>query len=411
MDLYEAISNSIKRYDFDLVQRLLYTYDVSNIPSILRRFVKVPDVVVQPESVDEVLKILKIAEEFKVPIVPRGAATSAYGGVIPLQGGIVVDFTRMNRFEISKDEKSAIAECGAIWWDIERGANRFGLALRVYPTSAPASTVGGWIAQNGYGVGSLKYGCVGENLEWIEVVDFKGVKRISGRDLRYYIGLNGTTGLIVKACIKLRENRCIRCFAIRSNLLSFDLGNAYHAVFMNREFLKLLNSCFEDVLLLCFEDETDFDGDEKLGKILWDLRFQQLRARREFEIVLSEVVIPYNSIEAFYDEISKMGIALEVVFAKDCAVVFAIIPIRNRFEYYPAILKALKIVSKAEEFGGRPYTTGTFFSHKSHIVYRNFEELLRFKRSVDPQNLLNPGKVFNKNPISRIVEIAERLIA
>ena len=407
MDLYNAITSSVRRYDFHLAQRLVYTYDLTNLPKFLRKFIKIPEVVVQPENSEEVSIILKVAKELGIPVVPRGSATSAYCGAIPIYGGIVVDFSRMNRFKICKDKKVVVAESGAIWWEIEKELNKYGLSLRVYPTSAPASTVGGWIAQNGYGVGSLKYGSIGENIKWIEVVDFNGIRVVSGCDLKYYIGLSGTTGLITKACIRVRENKCIKCFALELDVPCISFKNAYYAVFMNKKFLELMGIDSKDLILVCFEGDVDFKGDYELGKTLWDLRFQQIKTK---DVTMAEVVIPYETLIDFYKEILKFNPALEIVFTKDCAIVFALFLMKNPLNYFLSLIKALKIIKIAEKFGGRPYTTGALFSHKSQRVYKNYEEFVRFKRKVDPQNLLNPGKVFNENKLSTLIKFFEKLI-
>lgn len=135
-----AISRSVKRYDFHPIQRILYSQDLLKLPAFLRRFVKYPVCVVQPENDSEIISILKLSEKHSIPIVPRGAATSAYGGTTTLKECIVVNFTRMNKFEIRNG--SVIAESGVVWLELEKELNKAGYALRIYPSSAPASTVG-----------------------------------------------------------------------------------------------------------------------------------------------------------------------------------------------------------------------------------------------------------------------------
>ena len=406
--LYSEISRSISRYNFHPLQRALYTYDVLSIPSIIRRFIKMPEVIVQPENDSEVLNILKIAYKFKIPIIPRGAATSAYGGVLPLRKSIIVDFTRMKSFEVDKKKKLLIAESGVVWWDIEKEIRKEGLSLRMYPTSAPASTVGGWIAQNGYGIGSLKYGSIGENIEWVDVADFGGIRRVSGDELKYYIGMCGTTGLILRACIRLRDYKEIKSLAVDTDLKSIEdlIGDVYHACYLSEKFLKWSGIESESTLILCQEDGES----NELGEIIWENRFQQLRARKKGEIVLSEVVLPLETFIEFYKEVEKMGAGIEIQFTKDQAIFFVIFLVNDEKSYYSAVFKALKTVKIAEKYGGRVYSSGMLFSYKSGKIYPNYDELLKFKQKVDPFNLLNPGKVFGHNAVSRIIKLAERLI-
>jgi FAD/FMN-containing dehydrogenase len=405
----------VKRYDFHPIQRHLYTYDILELPRPLKRFVKLPRVIVQPESDDEVLKILKVAEKFRIPVVPRGAATSAYGGVIPLQSCIVVDFRRMNKFKVDKGKKTVIAESGAIWWDIENELEKYGMALRIYPTSAPSSTVGGWIAQSGYGVGSLKYGSIAENIEWLEVADFGGVKRISGDDLDYYVGLCGTTGLILRACVKCRERSNVECAAVEAEIE--DVKNylepqLYHATYLSSRFLEYSGMDGKDTLLLCYDSEpkTEIEGDFERGRSIWKNRFQQLRARKKGEIILSEVLLPYETYGEFYRTVERLNAAIEIQFSRDYAIFFVIFLADTGVEYYRTLLRALKVIKIAEKLGGRVYGTGMLFPHKSGEVYSEYGKIVEFKRKVDPNDLLNPGKALQQNSISRIIKIVERLI-
>ncbi len=404
MDSLQArISRLIKRYDFHPLQRRLYTYDLLVIPPPLKRFVKVPVCVVQPENDEEVLKVLEIADKTNTPIVPRGAATSAYGGVVPIRDCIVIDLSRMNRFEVEDDK--LIAECGAVWWDVEKNLNKIGLALRVYPTSAPASTVGGLIGQGGYGVGSLKYGSIADNIEWLDVADFDGVKRVSGEELKYYVGAFGTTGIILRACIKLRESCEIRSFAVSCDFSeSFDrIRGAYHAAYMTKEFIRLSGWNGDDVLLVCFEEDVDFDGDVSKGRFLWDRRFMQLRAARYRRVVFSEVLVPFDKAARFMERGRKMGAGIEVIYAKDRAIFFGIFPADK---LYSSLFSALKFVKIAEKLGGSVYSTGLLFPHKNMLG----KELAEYKLKVDPKNLLNPGKAMQSNAIANIIKIAEMVM-
>ncbi len=392
-EVLNAIRSSVERVETHPVIRSLYRFDLLEIPQPFSRFVKLPIAIVQPQSDDEVVAILEVAKRYRIPIVPRGAATSAYGGSVPLKAAIVVDFTRMRRIEVSGDR--CIAESGAVWLDVEREAKKRGYALRIYPTSAPASTVGGWIAQNGYGVGSLKYGSVAENVEWLDVADFEGVRRVEGDDLKYYIGAYGTTGLILRACVKLRKDEKLSAHAEAVNIdKAVDLiGDAYHATFLSGGIMERFGFGSESTLLLCREG----DGEENdLGRILWERRFDQFAAAREKQ-VFSEAIVPLDGLADAVSEIERFCKVFEVFFAKDEAAIFAM------FDWgYGSIFKALRLIKVAEKFGGRVYGSGMLFPHKE-----GRDDVRKYKMNVDPENLLNPGKVWQSNPISVAIRIAE----
>ncbi|MCS7143899.1 MAG: FAD-binding oxidoreductase [Archaeoglobaceae archaeon] len=375
----------------------IYRYDFLVIPKQLSRFVKTPICIVQPKSDEEVLKILEISERFEVPIITRGAGTSGYGGCVPLEESIILDMKNLNK--CSFQNSSVVVEAGAIWAEIEKSANRLGKALRVYPTSATVSTVGGWIAQNGYGVGSLKYGSIGENVEWIEIADYDGIKQIKGEKLKYYIGAFGTTGIIIRACIKLRNAGNIRSSAFECTFEEAlkQIGSAYHANFKDGYHMKFEKLGEKDTLLVSYEEEGE---SSELGKKLWDRRLSPLKALKKDKIY-SEVVVPTEKALEFYNQVKELAYGIEAIFARDCVVFLGLFG-RGLKQY----LKALKFVKIAENLGGGIYATGLLFPHKNKAK----KELEEYKRTVDPKNLLNPKKAFHNNSFSRIMKFGERLL-
>ncbi|GAH89565.1 unnamed protein product, partial [marine sediment metagenome] len=86
------------RVTFNRVERKLYGHDIATIPSLVKPLLgnTIPDAVVQPESENELIELSKWANENKIPITPRGKATSGYGGVLPVRQGLVIDFHRMD---------------------------------------------------------------------------------------------------------------------------------------------------------------------------------------------------------------------------------------------------------------------------------------------------------------------------
>ena len=87
------------RVTFNKTERKLYSHDVGDLPNLVKKLVgeTTADAVVQPESEDEIIKIVKWARDNGVPVTPRGKATSGYGGVVPVKKGVVIDYFRMNK--------------------------------------------------------------------------------------------------------------------------------------------------------------------------------------------------------------------------------------------------------------------------------------------------------------------------
>ena len=408
----KEITKKFKRFTFSSLQKKLYSYDLSEPPNTLKKFLKPPEVIVQPESKEEVYEILKLAEKYKKPVVPRGAATSAYGGAIPYKGGIVVDFTRMKRFEIDEDKKLLISEPGVVWWEAQKKLVKKNLSLKVYPTSALSSTVGGWIGQGGYGIGSLKYGSIADNVDWVEVVDFSG---INIKEPSKFVGLEGTTGLIVLAALKLKDYDEDVAFAKKA-----DIGEsvkevlrtqAHTAFFYSKKYVEFFREVKNlqidgDTLLLAFESgKVEKVGDRDVGEALWRERFYPFRIRKVSNFVCVEVVLPIEKLVKISQKIEDPFI---VLFTKQNAVLLILLPVEEI--NYNVWLKMMKMIKFAESYDGRVYSTGLWFSYKSDKVFSNFEVLREYKKKVDRHNLLNPGKIFPSGMLPKAIKLAEKVV-
>jgi FAD/FMN-containing dehydrogenase len=140
------------RVSFDRVERKLYGHDIAVFPSLFRPLIgkTIPDAIVQPENEQELVELVRWARDHGVPLTPRGKASSGYGGVLPVKRGIVVDFYRMNGvIAIDPEKLTARIQAGVVWERLDRELAKKGLTLRLYPTSYPSSTAGGWLAQGG----------------------------------------------------------------------------------------------------------------------------------------------------------------------------------------------------------------------------------------------------------------------
>jgi len=410
---------------FHPLEREIYSHDISVLPGYIDSIAhSIADVVIQPENTFQVKEILRLSKEYSIPVIPRGSATSGYGGVIPYKGGIVVDFSRMDWFEIDDEKKILTAEPGAVWWDIQKKANELGLSLRVYPTSAPSSTVGGWIAHGGIGVGSRMFGGIEENIEEIKVIDFEGTKRISGEELKFYVGMQGTTGLLVKAKIPLMDLRNEKAFIVPVEDIShavnvLRLKTLYTAVFLSKNYMKLLNEVRgedypEKDILLCVSFDENMERDE-VAERLWEDRFFPMRIKKKGpSIVISEVLIPVDSLPSFYSELMMKippGAGVQIYFSRNHANVITMIPSDEREKRYTKDWKtAFKIVKIGIKNSGKPYSTGLYLSHLSKKVLPDYMELESFKKRVDPENLLNPGKIFPSGKLPRIMKLAEIVV-
>ncbi|UOE44690.1 FAD-binding oxidoreductase [Agromyces larvae] len=174
-----------------------------------------PIAVVHPASIDEVQRLLRLANETRTPVVPRGAGTGLAGGAIGGAGAIVLDLSRMDRIlELDPLDELAVVEPGVLNGDLNAAASEHGLWYAPDPASRAISSVGGNIATNAGGLLCAKYGVTREAVLGLAVVLADGrlvrtgrrtVKGVTGYDLTALMtGSEGTLGVIVEATVRLR---------------------------------------------------------------------------------------------------------------------------------------------------------------------------------------------------------------
>lgn len=172
-----------------------------------------PDLVVLPASTDEVSRVLKVANKYKIPVTPRGAGTGLSGGATAVMGGISLALTRMTRvLSIDPDEMTAQVEPGVTNIGVSRAAHKHGLYFAPDPSSQIASTIGGNLAENAGGAHTLKYGMTTRHVLGLRMVLSDGSIATFGGPWRSSIGLDltgvmvgseGTLGVVTEVWLRL----------------------------------------------------------------------------------------------------------------------------------------------------------------------------------------------------------------
>lgn len=174
-----------------------------------------PDLVVFPRSTGEVVQIVQLCRQYRVPILARGAGTSLAGGCVPVGGGVLVVLTRMNRIhQIDLRNRMAIVEPGVLNVQLARALEGTGLHFAPDPSSQQASTLGGNVATNAGGPHTLKYGVTGNHVLGLEAVLSDGsVVQLGpaldppGYDLLgLLVGSEGTLAILTKLWLRLTPN-------------------------------------------------------------------------------------------------------------------------------------------------------------------------------------------------------------
>jgi len=191
----------------DEMDRLLYSYDATRIKML-------PNVVVIPETQEEVQKIVKICYENDVPITPRGAGSGYTGGALPVKGGVLVSFEKMDKIlEIDEENSVARVQPGVITFNLQKEVEKRGLFYPPDPASYKFCTLGGNVAENAGGPRCVKYGVTREYVMELNTVIHTGevvhtgrptLKDVAGYDItRLLIGSEGTLGLFTEITLKL----------------------------------------------------------------------------------------------------------------------------------------------------------------------------------------------------------------
>jgi glycolate oxidase len=220
-----------ERILLDLQDRYSYSFDASFGEYL-------PDIVIQPSNAEEISRLVQLANHFHIPVYPRGSATSLSGGPLPVEGGMVLDMSRLNqKLIIDRENLLAIVSPGVITGDIHKKAEEVGLFYPPDPSSSHVSTIGGNLLENSSGPRGLKYGTTKEYVIGLEVVTPTGeiirtggktVKNVTGYDLtRLIVGSEGTLGIVTEAILRLIPKPQAR----KTLLASFgQLVNSGHAI-------------------------------------------------------------------------------------------------------------------------------------------------------------------------------------
>lgn len=173
-----------------------------------------PDLVVEPETTEQISELMKLATHYRIPVIPRGAATGLSGGALAIQGGIILSLLRMNKIlEIDDVNMIASVQPGVINLHLHEAVEARGLYYPPDPASYETSSIGGNIAEDAGGPHCYKYGTTRDYVLGLKVVlpdgtilntGVKTRKGVVGYDLtNLVIGSEGTLAIVTEAHLKL----------------------------------------------------------------------------------------------------------------------------------------------------------------------------------------------------------------
>jgi Fe-S oxidoreductase/FAD/FMN-containing dehydrogenase len=454
------------RVSFRKTECKLYGHDIAVMPSLFKPFIgnTTPEAVVQPKTEAKIVELVRWASANHIPLTPRAKASSGYGGVIPVKQGLVVDFYRMKRIlRIDPEAQTVTVEAGVVWEALDKELAKHGLTLRLYPSSYPSSTAGGWLAQGGTGFGSYEAGWYRDNVLSVRVVLPSGeVREFTGDELDLVADAEGITGLITQVSLRVQplEELDVVCLGcpnphdlqhLIESIIAGDLP-IWSLVFINPRMAELKNrapllehcghpveervllpaayimtlayrkkdrgSVMDKLLGLLKQCEAEILS-ERIAQHEWKNRFKLMVVKRLGpSLVPAEVVIPLSALGNVMTEIEgkidqplvKEGVIIrQGKGGKPEVVILGFIPSDQRkFSYNFVFGLALTLMKIAQKHGGRPYATGMYFGSQADAILgkERVQRLRAFKAQIDPKNMMNPGKVISKGLVGRVLTLA-----
>ena len=411
------------RVSFRKGERKLYGHDIAAMPGLVKPLIgdTVPDAVVQPESEAELVELVRWAAANKIPLTPRGKATSGYGGVLPVKHGIVVDFYHLRQLvSLDKQALTVTVQSGMVFERLDDLLADHGLTLRLYPSSYPSSTVGGWLAQGGAGIGSFEAGWFRDNVVSARVVLPDGSVRVfEGQDLELISDAEGITGLISEVTIRVqpREEMDVLSFAVPGpqglqrvfEAMVAERLPIWSVLFINPKMAEMKNEApvrehlghpveHKPELPVAYITTLTFrarDGEtvkarvqalvaEAQGTVLapeiahheWENRFRLMIVKRLGpSLVPAEIVVPLGNLGAALAELEqqirqplvKEGVVIrQGRNGKPEVVILGFIPSDQRKLSYTFVFGlSLSVMKIAEKHGGGAYSTGLYFGKKA----------------------------------------------
>jgi glycolate oxidase len=230
-----------------------------------------PEVVVQANSASEISAIMKLANEARIPVTPRGAGSGLSGGAVPVMGGILLSLERMNRIlEVDRENLVAVVEPGVITNDLNNRVQQEGLFFAGYPMSLETCFVGGNVAENAGGGRAVKYGVTGRYVLGLETVlptgeiavfGGKRVKDVTGYNMvQLMVGSEGTLGIFTKIILKLLP---LPKAKIDMLVLFPHVSSALNVVPLIMTELRIIPTGIEFMDRLSLEITCDYLGEKK----------------------------------------------------------------------------------------------------------------------------------------------------
>lgn len=411
-----------------------------------------PDFVVLPESSQEVQRVVQIAARHKLPIIPKGGGSNRTGMLVPLTGGIIIDTIKMNKVvEVNVPNLYVTVQPGITLAELDQHLSRFGVSLHQEQGSFKMATIGGSISTSGFSRKHQKYGSISDWVMSLEVVLADGRMLRTGQKVLYtstgyrlhqlFIGAEGTLGVITEATLRIEPLP-----EARGAVLAFY--DDFHAA--KEVGIRLMRSCLTYAGAEAYETDDATGWGAPKGKVgIFYVTFEGLKGEVESEkAIASKLVAETRGIlasqemaEQFLDRYAKQFCGARAVTGVEDTIT-CYLPMDRIDEFYDIfwgkimpkyglkpvpgealsldigryrMLGARYFIPKSEE-GWNDYQKalreiselatrldgsisachGVGIQHRDNLAFEYSEVALDTMRAIkftlDPDNLMNPGK-------------------
>lgn len=344
--------------------------------------------IVWPKTIEDIRQTISYVKRHKLNLVARGAGTGLAGGAVP-QDSVVMDLCRMDKFEIKDD--IAIVQPGVVLDDLNSASD---FTLPVEPGSHAVATIGGMIATNAAGMRAFKYGKMIDWVEELQVLDGSGkLLKVKGDKIKNFCGLEGCTGIVVQAKLKLTKLPSLRTISVLKfdtitdmidRLKELKQQNVLALEYVDKFSSNLIE--FGDAFHLIVE----YDGDEghiKGGDMadVWKARdsLYPSVASKGF-IRVEDPLIPPDAIGKFLYWTHKNNIP---TFGH-----IGIGIVHPHFKKDSKLIEDMFITVK-KLHGDVSGEHGIGLLKKPYLDEKQVEEIKNLKEVYDPNNILNRGKL------------------
>ena len=423
------------------------------------RYQHIPEVVVFPQNTQQVAAVVRMANEQLIPVIPRGGGTGLACGAVPMYGGIVLSLEKMNRIiEINDESLYMIVEAGVRTDEVQKQAAKAGLFYAGDPCSSDSCFIGGNVATNAGGNRAIKYGVTRNQIYCLEVVTPKGEIATFGGRLKknstgycleqLIIGSEGTLGIVTTITLKLTPlPKAVMDFLAVFPAPELAIAMVGHMAksgiqatcveFMENASVKSVEKFFNEklpygedgnYLIIQVEGNSAEELEDiavKLDELctakgaaavlvpdsekIWKVRKAIAEAVRHEDMIYSseDIVVPIDKLSSTLEEMIRIcqkhsAASRTVAHAGDGNIHLMILKAGNSEEEWPEKLEEIQV-----EIFDYVYGIGGKLSGEHGIGYKKkalmekytdpveLEVMRAIKQAMDPNNILNPGKIFD----------------